>query len=169
MIDPSEYVGLARETGVYEDIELDMLKDALAAWERGPGDPNGLVELRDGKVLAGFILVCRDESANHSFDARAFCVDPSYAGKGIADRLLETLEERTLERESSAILRFETSARKEAAFGEGALARAGYALIGHIPDFYGRGNDYLMYAKHLRLRAVEGEGRGTGGGERGRP
>jgi GNAT superfamily N-acetyltransferase len=169
MIDPREYVAIARETGVYEDIELDMLQDTLAAWERSPGDPYGLVELRDGKVLAGFILVCRDESSNHSFDARAFCVDPSYAGKGIAGRLLETLEERTLERESSAILRFEASARKEAAFGEGALARAGYALIGHIPDFYGRGNDYFMYAKHLRLRAAGVEEEGTGGGEGGRP
>jgi hypothetical protein len=60
------------------------------------------------------------------------------------------LEGELLRLEASAILRIETSTHKEEAIGRGILAGRGYALIGHIPDFYEPGEDYFMYAKHLR-------------------
>jgi GNAT superfamily N-acetyltransferase len=166
MIDLREYESLARETGAYEDIELDILKEAFTAWTKNPGNPYTILELRDGKVLAGFAVARRGETTEYSFDAQAFCVDPSYLGKGVAERLLAMLEEETLRLAPSAILRFETSTRKEEAFGAGALSSAGYSLIGHIPDFYAPGNDYFMYAKHLHLRKIkpeEGDPRGGKG------
>jgi GNAT superfamily N-acetyltransferase len=157
MIDLREYEGLARETGAYEDIELDILKEAFSAWGKNPGDPYTILELRDGKILAGFAVMRRGETTDYSFDAQAFCVDPSYLGKGVAERLLSMLEEETLRLAPSAILRFETSSKKAGAFGAGTLPGAGYSLIGHIPDFYSPGNDYFMYAKHLHLRRVKSD------------
>ena len=158
MIDLREYERLARDSGAYEDIKLDILKEAFSAWGKKPGDPYTMLELRDGKLLAGFAVVRRGETTDYSFDAQAFCIDPSYIGKGVAERLLSMLEEETLRLAPSAILRFETSSRKEASFGAGTLAAAGYSLMGHIPDFYAPGNDYFMYAKHLHLRRIKGEG-----------
>jgi GNAT superfamily N-acetyltransferase len=159
MIDIRELEGLARETGAYEDIELDILREAFTAWGKNPGSPYTILELRDGKVLAGFAVMRRGETTDYSFDAQAFCVEPSYVGKGVAERLLDMLEEETLRLAPSAILRFETSTKKEAASGAGALTGAGYSLIGHIPDFYSQGNDYYMYAKHLHLsKHKPGEG-----------
>ena len=33
--------------------------------------------------------------------------------------------------------------------GKGLLESCGFALIGHIEDFYGAGDDYYIYARHL--------------------
>jgi ribosomal protein S18 acetylase RimI-like enzyme len=162
MIDQREYEGLARETGVYKDIELDILKEAFSAWQKNPGNPYTILELRDGKMLAGFLVVRREEATDYTFNVQAFCIDPSYLDKGVAERLVSMLEEETAKLAASAILRFETSTEKEAAFGAGILSSSGYSLIGHIPDFYSKGNDYYMYAKHLRPR----ERRAGEGGER---
>ncbi len=155
MIDIAEYEELARETGAYKDIELEILKEALSAWRQKPGDPYTLLELRDGKVLAGFAVLYRETGTEHSFDILAICVEPSYIGKSVADRLVALVEEEIQGSESSAILRFETSASKEAAIGSGTMSRHGFALMGHIPDFYAPGDDYFMYARHLNRRATD--------------
>jgi len=150
MTDLSEYQDLARAIGGFKDIELDILKETLQAWKERPGDPHTLLEIRDGRILAGFAVLCRASNTDFTFDVRAFCVDPSYVGKGVAERLVSMLEEEVLRTEPAGILRMETSSRKEAAFGRGVLGAAGYALIGHIADFYGAEDDFYMYAKHLR-------------------
>lgn len=155
MIDYQEYEALARETGAYKDIELDILKEALSAWVKKPGSPYTILDLRDGKMLAGFLVLRREDTTEYTFNAQAFCIDPSYLGKGVADKLLAMLEEEILKLAPSAIVRFETSTEKEAAFGSGTLSAKGYSLIGHIPDFYAPANDYFMYAKHLHLRRIK--------------
>jgi hypothetical protein len=155
MIDLSEYESLARETGAFKDIELEILKESLLAWQRRPGAPYSSLELRDGKILAGFAVLCREGSTDHTFDLQALCIEPSYVDKGVTAGLLGMVEDEILSTESSAILRFETSKRKEAAMGSGILAERGFALIGHIPDFYATGDDYYMYAKHLRRGSAE--------------
>jgi GNAT superfamily N-acetyltransferase len=155
MIDLSEYEGLARETGAFKDIELEILKETLLAWQKRPGEPYSSLELRDGRVLAGFAVLCREGSTDHTFDLQALCVEPSYVDKGVTASLLGMVEDEILRSESSAILRFETSKRKEAAIGSGILSERGFALIGHIPDFYASGDDYFMYAKHLRRGAAD--------------
>jgi hypothetical protein len=163
MIDLRECRELARESGAYTDIELEILDEALDDSSSPPagGAPDGagvLVELRDGKVLAGFALARREEVSEYTFNIQAICVGPSYRGTGAPASLLGGLEEEVLRRADSAILRFETSSAKGAAFGSGVLDASGYALIGHIPDFYAQGNDYYMYAKHLRADGRGGRG-----------
>ncbi len=158
MSDLSEYEELARETGAFKDIELDILKEAFVAWRQHPGDPYSVFEIRDGKILAAFAVLCRESGTEYTFDVRAICVEPSYIGKGVSASLLGIVEAETLKSDSSAILRFETSRRKEEAIGEGILADRGFSLIGHIPDFYAPGDDYYMYAKHLHRAVAEKEG-----------
>jgi hypothetical protein len=155
MIDLHEYRDLARESGAYTDIELDILEEALSSWSKNPGKPNILVELRDGKILAGFTVVRREEVTEYTFNAQVICVGPSYLGTGAMGSLLAKLEEEIRQKIDSAILRIETSTQKAVAFGLDALMDAGYSLIGHIPDFYAKGNDYFMYAKHVHIEKKE--------------
>jgi GNAT superfamily N-acetyltransferase len=150
MIDIREYEQLARETGAYKDIELEILKETLLLWKDRPGDPYTLLELRDGKILAGFVVASRTPNTEFTFDVRDFCIDQAYIGKGVSARLVEMLEEEVGRIARSAIVRVETSRRKEDALGRGTLAEAGYALIGHIPDFYEPGDDYFIFAKHVK-------------------
>ncbi len=163
MIDLREYRAVAGDSGAFTDIELDILDEALSARERNPGNADMLVEVRDGRTLAGFAVARREEAAEYTFNVQALCVGPSYVGTAVVGSLLALLEDEVLGKAGSAIVRVETSTAKAAALGPRALADAGYSLIGHIPDFYSAGNDYFMYAKHLRPREGEGgEGSGTG-------
>jgi len=159
MIDTSEYEGLARETGAYKDIELEILKESFAEWQKKPGDPYTVLEIRDGRILAGFAVMCKQSSSEYTYEVRALCVDPQYVGKSVTASILTMLEEELLKLQASAILRIETSSTKEEAIGKGILAERGYALIGHIPDFYEAGEDYFMYAKHLRRVVDKSQGK----------
>lgn len=149
MMDIAEYEALARDMDAFLDIELDILKESLLASSGGQAGSCSLVEVRDGKILAGFALLVRTASTDYTWDVTALCVDPSYRDKGIGARLVQLLEDHCLEASSSSILRFETSSRKIGGLGPGILPRAGYSLIGHIVDFYGKGDDYFIYARHL--------------------
>jgi ribosomal protein S18 acetylase RimI-like enzyme len=149
MIDIREYEQLASDSGAFKDIELEILKETLITADEHPGDPFRLVEVRDGRVLAGFAVFCKAQNTDFTYDGVGLCVDRSYRDKGIGQRLVELLEEELLKLDGSPILRFETSLKKEEAMGKGLLESCGFALIGHIADFYGVGDDYYMYARHL--------------------
>jgi hypothetical protein len=166
MTDLREYRALARESGAFTDIELDILDETLAAWSENPGKLVLLVELRDGKILAGFAVARREEVSDYTFGAQALCLGPSYISNEAPRSLLAKLQDEILSKVGSAILRVETSTAKAAAFGVDALEDSGYSLIGHIPDFYARGNDYFMYAKHLRAEKSAGNSSVPSTGER---
>lgn len=157
MIDVREYASLARETGAYKDIELDILEEALLAWQRHPGQPYTLLDLRDGRILAGFAIMSKAPNTDFTYDIRDLCIERAYIGKGVSRRLLEMLEEEARRIEGSAIVRIETSRRKEDSLGRGTFTEAGYSTIGHIVDFYEAGDDYLIYAKHVTREAPPGE------------
>jgi GNAT superfamily N-acetyltransferase len=149
MIETREYEQLARDTGAFKDIELEMLKETLQAWKTRPGDPFTLLDLRDGRILAGFAILARAPDTDFTFDVRAICIERAYIGTGVGKRLIEMVEEEAMRGTTSAIVRFETSRRKEDAIGRGVFTDSSYLAIGHIADFYEAGDDYYIYAKHL--------------------
>ena len=157
MMETREYEQLALESGVYKDIELDILMDTLASWRKQPGDPYSLVEIRDGQQPAGFCLFQRATNTDYTFDIHTFLIGRNYRGKKAAEKLLELLVEDILSKSPSAMLRIETSSLKESAIEPGFFASQGFETIGHIPDFYGSGNDYFIFALHV-LREQEDKG-----------
>ena len=169
MVDLREYESLARETGGYKDIELDILRETLQAWQRKPGQPYTLLDLRDGKILAGFAIMSRAPGTEYTYEIVDFCIERAYIGKGVSERLIEMLEEEVRRLHGSALLRIETSRRKEDALGRGTFAAAGFSLIGHIADFYGPEDDFFMFAKHATPpappKAPANEGQGSEAGE----
>ncbi|HET7839284.1 MAG TPA: GNAT family N-acetyltransferase [Rectinemataceae bacterium] len=156
MIEIREYEQLAKDTGAFKDIELDMLKETLQAWKAKPGEPFTLLDLRDGRILAGFAVLARAPDTDFTYDVRAICIERAYIGTGVGKRLIEMVEEEAMRVSNSAIVRFETSRRKEDAIGRGVFTDAGYLSIGHIADFYEAGDDYFIYAKHLH-RAIKAQ------------
>jgi ribosomal protein S18 acetylase RimI-like enzyme len=147
MINIREYELLSLETGAYRDIELDILKETLAAWKESPGAPFELIELRDGQVLAGFCLYYKSPNTEYTFDIHTFVVARDYKGKQVGPRLVELIEERLLEGRPFAVIRIETSKVKESSVGDGFFQSAGFQTIGHIPGFYDTENDYYIYMK----------------------
>ena len=149
MMETRDYEQLALESGVYKDIELDILIDTLDSWKSRPGSPYSLVEVRDSREPAGFCLFQRAPNTETTFDVHTFLVGRDYRGKGAADKLLELLSEEILASLRSAMIRIEVSSMKEAAVEPGFFGSRGFETIGHIPDFYGPGNDYWIYAKQV--------------------
>lgn len=149
MMETRDYEQLALESGVYKDIELDILIDTLESWKARPGSPYSLVEVRDSREPAGFCLFHRASNTESTFDIHTFLVGRDYRGKGASDKLLELLSEEVLSSTRSAMIRIETSSVKEAAVEPRFFSSRGFETIGHIPDFYGPGNDYWIYAKQV--------------------
>ncbi len=147
MINIREYELLSMETGAYRDIELDILKEALATWKERPGAPFELIELRDGTVLAGFCLYYRSPNTDYTFDVHTFVVGRDYRNKAVGPRLIELLEERIRESCRFAVIRIETSRVKENSVGDSFFQGIGFQTIGHIPSFYDAENDYYIYVR----------------------
>ncbi|MBP7096824.1 MAG: GNAT family N-acetyltransferase [Spirochaetia bacterium] len=147
MIDVREYEQLALETGAYRDIELDILGETLEVWKERPGQPYTLVEIRDGKQLAGFCLYHKAQATEYTYDIHTLAVGRDYRGKGVGTRLVELVRDEIVTREPYGIIRSETSKAKERAIEPGFYEANGFETIGHIPDFYENENDYYIYAR----------------------
>lgn len=147
MINIREYELLTLETGAFKDIELDILKEALEAWKLNPGNPYELIELRDGRMLAGYCLYYRSPNTEYTYDVHSFVVGRDYRSSAVGQRLLELLEEAILAKERYAVLRVETSRTKEASLGAEFFNMNGFQTIGHIPGFYELDNDYYIYVR----------------------
>ncbi|MBN1242138.1 MAG: GNAT family N-acetyltransferase [Spirochaetales bacterium] len=154
MIDVREYEQLVLETGAYRDIELDILGETLEVWKERPGQPYTLVEIRDGKQLAGFCLYHKAQATEYTYDIHTLIVGRDYRGKGVGTRLVELVRDEIVTRERYAIIRSETSKTKEKAIEPGFYEANGFETIGHIPDFYENENDYYIYAR-AATRAAE--------------
>ena len=152
MIDLQEYAQLALETGAFLDIELDIQKEALKAWTVKPGQTYFLVEIRDGKILAGFCLFHRSPNTEFTMDIQSFVVGRDYCGKGVGLKLLDMVEDELRSIMCSTILRIEISRKKEWNIEQDFFMSNGFEMIGHIPDFYETDNDYYIYAKHVRKK-----------------
>lgn len=154
MINIREYELVSLETGAYRDIELDILKEALATWKEKPGAPFELIELRDGPILAGFCLYYHAPNTDYTYDVNTFVVGRDYRNKAVGPRLVELLEERLLETRKFAVIRIETSKVKESAIGDGFFLSIGFQTIGHIPGFYDAENDYYIYVKAVSAQPL---------------
>jgi ribosomal protein S18 acetylase RimI-like enzyme len=155
MMNLGEYMDLARAIEVYSDIELDILEEALRDCAETADMHRSLIEIRDGRILAGFAVLKRAVDTDFTFEIRAFCIDRGYRGKKVAEQLVAIIEEKARELEPACIVRIETSSRREASYGAGLFDAAGFSMIGHIADFYGAGDDFFIYAKHLQRKSNE--------------
>ncbi len=150
MTDIRYYILLAGETGVFKDIELEIMKETLEEWESRPESLSTLIELSSSGRVAGFAYFCPVHGTEHTFDVKWLVVDKLSRMQGIGRQLIERIEVEILKQTSNAILSVETSTRKESIVSEGFYSSIGFSLIGHIPDFYAKGDDFFMYAKHIR-------------------
>ncbi len=143
----NEYMQISRESGAYRDIELDILEETLRIWKENPGVNFEIIELRDGSILAGFCLYNKIPHTDFSFDIISFIVGRDYKNKPVGIRLLELLEENLVQNRHYSIIRVETSCIKEQALGDNFFLDSGFQMLGHIPSFYDRDNDYFIYIK----------------------
>ncbi len=149
MTDLRYYILLASESGAFKDIELDIMKEALEEWERRSDGKMTLVELASSGRISGFAYFGPHNGTEFTYEIKWIVVDRLSRRQGIGGQLLERVEEEVRRMKPNAILTVETTTIKEGAINPGFYLEHGFSLIGRIPNFYGKGDDFLMYAKHL--------------------
>lgn len=149
MTDLRYYMLLAKEANVFKDIELDIMKEGLEEWERRPDRKATLVELSAGGRVSGFAFYLPAQQTDFTFELKWLVIDRLSAKRGVGIQLINRIEDDLRHSHGNAILRVESSSRKDSILPENFYLDAGFSLIGHIPDFYGKQDDYFIYAKHI--------------------
>ena len=102
---------------------------------------------RDGRVC-GYVCAGSTPLTASTWHVYWICVHPAAARTG-AGRALEARLEAFVGSRGGQRLVVETSGRAEYARARRFYEKAGYEGVGRIPDFYGAGDDCVLYCKGL--------------------
>lgn len=147
-----EYLKLAENTGAFHPGELDVLREVLEeTFEPHDGVPHYILrEERDGGRLLGFIIFGRTPLTRYGWDIYWLVVDKSVHRRGVGRRLVSMMQRHVLDLHETAIIRIETSGKKEYDHVRKFYTNAGFVEVGRIPDFYAPGDDLVIFSMTIR-------------------
>ena len=144
-----EYTRLGERTGFFRPIEIDILHEVITDYQKAPGkDYFFFEETQDGK-LAGFVIFGRTPLTDFAWDIYWIAVAHDIQGRGVGRRLVERTEEFILKDHKKAVIRIETSGKKQYEATLVFYKKTGFAQAGAIPDFYSEGDSLLNYYKTI--------------------
>ena len=149
--DRAALVSLAIATGLFRPEEAESLLggvlDELRAGRLGPGH---LVHVSvDGTgTPTGWVYASADENAEGVWELWWIGVAPDRQGRGVGAELLRFVEAHARDA-GGRLLLIATSSLPSLARTRGFYAKRGYESSGRIPDFYGDGDDKVIFAKRL--------------------
>ncbi len=131
---------IAEAAGLFPAEYLpDMMSSGLA----GEGDVWRVAEA-DGSPV-GFAFARLEELTDRTWNLLAIAVDQTHRGGGHASALLAALESEL----DARLIIIETTQLEEQADARAFYAAKGYEQQGHIRDFYGDGEDKLVFRKAI--------------------
>ena len=126
-------------------VALQVLDEALSG---GAGSGYAVFAAeRDGRVR-GYVCGGSTPLTASTWHVYWICVHPEAAGFGLGRALEERLEALARSRGGERLV-VETSGRPDYARARRFYEKAGYEQVGRIPDFYGAGDDCVLYCKRL--------------------
>ncbi|MBF0522951.1 MAG: GNAT family N-acetyltransferase [Candidatus Omnitrophica bacterium] len=151
----NEYLKISLNSGIFNDNELDALKEILEAYEQNPGKDYFLFEERQGSALLGFLIFGKSSLTHFSWDIYRLVVDKDFLEQPIAEKLLARLEDFILKDEKKAILRVETSTKEACAHARELYEQLNFQEGGRIPSFYDDKEDLIVYYKPIGITMPE--------------
>lgn len=144
------YIAIAEATKAFTQEELSVLREVLTEYESNPAkDYIVLEEYREG-VLAGFLIYGPTPITRFAWDLYWIVVNPCFQRQGLGIFLNSKMEQQLLKHNSKAVIRVETSGRSEYTGQRHFYIGAGYIESGRIHDFYGEGDDLVIYTKEIK-------------------
>jgi ribosomal protein S18 acetylase RimI-like enzyme len=146
--DTPALVALAISTGLFQPEEADVLLravlDDLHGGRLGPDHVAVVWCASASAAPSGWAYFSSNEKADRVWDLWWIGVDPARHGQGVGDALLSFVESEVRSRGGRMLL-IETSSLPPTARARRFYEKRGYATCGRVPDFYGEGDDKVVY------------------------
>ncbi len=146
-------VALGEATGIFRPHEaeglLGSVLDALHAGELGEGHQAHAWAHGPDTPPAGWVYFAPTPNADGVWDPWWIGTDPTQQGRGIGGELLGFVEARAREA-GGRLLLIETSSQPALDPTRRFYSVRGYAECGRVPDFYGEGDDKVIFAKRIK-------------------
>jgi ribosomal protein S18 acetylase RimI-like enzyme len=143
------YLKITKETGVFKPEEIDILAEVLDDFRKDPKSGYICLEETIDEKIAGFIIFGRTALTEFSWDIYWIVVDKNSQGRGIGKKLLKKAEEYISVHCKKAVLRVETSSKKEYFIARHFYLKQGFIEAGRIPDFYSQHDDLVIFYKGI--------------------
>lgn len=150
--DTPALIALAISTGLFQPDEADLLLRAVLDDLHGGRlgrDHVAVVWCASASAPpSGWAYFSSNEKADRVWDLWWIGVDPARHGDGVGDALLTAVESEVRSRGGRMLL-IETSALPPTARARRFYEKRGYAACGRVPDFYGEGDDKVVYVARM--------------------
>jgi ribosomal protein S18 acetylase RimI-like enzyme len=150
--DEDSLVALGMSTGLFTPEEADaLLRDSLhTVFESSSDSSKHVARVIDGPddTPAGWTYLSVDADSPHAWELLWIGVRPSAQGTGVAASLLLDAEN-TARTNGARLLLISTSSTDVTARARAFYVKQGFAQVGRIPNYYGDGDDKILFHKGL--------------------
>ncbi len=147
--DRDAILSFMKGTSFFHEGELDVAREVLdEAIAKGPDDHYQSFTLLDNGIPSGWICFGPTPCTIGTFDVYWIGVSSASQGRGFGRTLLEHAENKVRNRNGRQII-IETSGKPLYDSTRGFYLKTGYQEVARVPDFYGPGDDRVIYAKRL--------------------
>lgn len=151
--DRAPLLAIAVATGLFTADEADGLLggvlDQLASSSLPAGHSALLCRMVPGSAVVGWTYFAPDPHAGGVWNVWWLGVEPASQGAGAGALLLRRAEAQAAA-EGGRLMIVETSAKAPQARARRFYAKEGYSECGCVPDFYGEGDDKVIFARRPR-------------------
>lgn len=150
--DTEVLISMAVSTDIFQPGEAEeLLGGVLKEYHSGLLGEDHQVQVwvdEDSGKAEGWVYFAPSFKAEGIWDLWWIGVDPGSQGKGIGGKLLKFVESYIRER-GARLLIIETSSTEAFDAVRSFYSKRGYENCGRIPEFYGEGDDKIIFAKHI--------------------
>ncbi|WP_274373972.1 MULTISPECIES: GNAT family N-acetyltransferase [Synergistales] len=147
-----DYLALAERSGAFSPAEMEILGEVLADWAEDPQSGYFVLEENLEGRRAGFLVYGPTPMTDFAYDLYWIAVDPPFQRRGVGLRLLRRLDGALDERGARAVIRVETSGKASYEGQRRFYEAGGYRECGRLADFYGEGDDLVLYGRSLEAK-----------------
>jgi len=147
--DIAKLVQVVRQTEVFKEAEIAVAQEVLelASKDEHEQEYSGYVYDNGSEVLGYYVFGQRPLTVA-TYDMYWIVVAPEVHGKGVASTLLSHCEENIQKRKGELII-VETSSTNKYDRTRAFYKKNHYAQAARIKNFYSKGDDLVIYIKHL--------------------
>jgi ribosomal protein S18 acetylase RimI-like enzyme len=148
------------DAGMFQTEEIGALREILEGFHAAP-DGNGqhLIvsvdksETADNQTPTGAAYFGPNHMSDNAWDLWMIAVPPERQGQGIGCALVAHAEN-LIQQVGGRLLIIETNSTAQYEKTRVFYVQSGYAQVGCIPDYYGDGEDKVIFCKRLMLAAT---------------